>query len=73
MAEFQGITPDAELSGGSTGAGDAKYHLGTTFKRKYGADGKEIKLTLLANPSHLETVAPVVAGRVRAEQHFLGG
>lgn len=73
MAEFQGITPDAALSGGFVGAGDAKYHLGTTYKRKYGGTGKEVTLTLLANPSHLETVAPVVCGRARAEQHFLGG
>jgi 2-oxoglutarate dehydrogenase E1 component len=54
-------------------SGDVKYHLGTTLKREYGADKKEIKLTLLANPSHLETVSPVVMGRARAEQHFLGG
>lgn len=27
----------------------------------------------MANPSHLEAVNPCVAGRVRAEQHFLGG
>lgn len=27
----------------------------------------------MANPSHLEAVNPVVMGRVRAEQHFLGG
>ena len=25
----------------------------------------------MANPSHLETVNPVVMGRVRAEQHFM--
>jgi 2-oxoglutarate dehydrogenase E1 component len=73
MAEFQGITPDAALSGGFVGAGDAKYHLGTTYRRKYGSTEKDVKLTLLANPSHLETVAPVVCGRARAEQHFLGG
>jgi 2-oxoglutarate dehydrogenase complex dehydrogenase (E1) component-like enzyme len=36
-------------------------------------NGKEITITLLANPSHLETVNPVVTGRARAEQHFLGG
>jgi 2-oxoglutarate dehydrogenase E1 component len=36
-------------------------------------NGKEISITLLANPSHLETVNPVVQGRTRAEQHFLGG
>jgi len=73
MAEFQGITPDAALSGGFVGAGDAKYHLGTTFKRRYGPTNTDVTLTLLANPSHLETVAPVVQGRVRAEQHFIGG
>lgn len=54
------------------GSGDVKYHLGTTFKRTY-PNGTEITLSLLANPSHLEAVNPVVAGRARAEQHFLGG
>jgi 2-oxoglutarate dehydrogenase complex dehydrogenase (E1) component-like enzyme len=43
------------------------------LKRTYGESGKEIKITVLANPSHLETVNPVVSGRARAEQHFLGG
>jgi 2-oxoglutarate dehydrogenase E1 component len=55
------------MSEGFEGMGDVKYHLGTTLKRPYGADNKEIKLTLLANPSHLETVSPVVMGRARAE------
>ena len=27
---------------------------------------------VLANPSHLEAVNPVVMGRCRAEQHFMG-
>lgn len=27
---------------------------------------------VLANPSHLEAVDPVVIGRARAEQHFSG-
>lgn len=48
-----------------------KYHLGTTYTSK--SKGKEISVTLMANPSHLEAVNPVVMGRVRAEQHFLGG
>lgn len=55
------------MSDGFSGSGDAKYHLGTTYKRTYADTGKEIKITLLANPSHLETVNPVVSGRVRAE------
>ena len=67
MAEAQGVRPDAEMSDGFSGSGDAKYHLGTTYKRTYADTGKEIKITLLANPSHLETVNPVVSGRVRAE------
>ena len=38
-----------------------------------GGEKAEVTLTLLANPSHLECVNPVVMGRARAEQHFLGG
>jgi 2-oxoglutarate dehydrogenase complex dehydrogenase (E1) component-like enzyme len=33
----------------------------------------DVTVTVLANPSHLECVNPVVMGRARAEQHFLGG
>lgn len=33
----------------------------------------DVTITLLANPSHLEAVNPVVMGRVRAQQHTLGG
>ena len=66
MAELQGITPELkdteELS-----AGDVKYHLGTTLKRKYGKDQVDIRLTLMANPSHLEAVNPCVGGKARAE------
>lgn len=46
--------------------GDVKYHLGFTAKRKT-TKGKEIKLTLSPNPSHLEAVNPVVEGIVRAK------
>lgn len=72
MAEFQGITPKMQENE-TLASGDVKYHLGTTYKRKYGASGTEIKLTLMANPSHLEAVNPCVGGRARAEQHFLSG
>jgi len=73
MAEFQGIQPNADENTVNASAGDVKYHLGTTFRRRYGESGHEIKLTLMANPSHLEAINPVVIGRARAEQHFLGG
>lgn len=46
--------------------GDVKYHLG------YSSDvtsttGKKIRLTLSPNPSHLESVNPVVGGMARAK------
>jgi hypothetical protein len=42
-------------------SGDVKYHLGTTSKRKLPSG--PVELTLLANPSHLEAVNPLVSGR----------
>eukprot|EP01088_Endostelium_zonatum_P020649 TRINITY_DN770_c0_g1_i1.p1 TRINITY_DN770_c0_g1~~TRINITY_DN770_c0_g1_i1.p1 ORF type:complete len:1056 (-),score=245.70 TRINITY_DN770_c0_g1_i1:46-3213(-) len=52
------------------GTGDVKYHLGTSYDRPT-RFGKNIHLSLLANPSHLECVNPVVLGKVRAKQHYL--
>ena len=46
--------------------GDVKYHLGYTCNIKTDA-GKDIKMTLAPNPSHLEAVAPVVGGIARAK------
>jgi len=68
FAEFQGAIPQA--GDGEVGAGDVKYHLGTTLHRTYGEKKVPVKITLLANPSHLEAINPVVIGRARAEQHF---
>ena len=46
--------------------GDVKYHLGyTTFHTT--KDGKEVKMNLAPNPSHLEAVDPVVEGIARAK------
>jgi 2-oxoglutarate decarboxylase len=53
------------------GSGDVKYHLGTTGKHTT-PDGKTIGLQLLPNPSHLESVNPVVEGTARAMQDQLG-
>lgn len=52
------------------GSGDVKYHLGTTGKH-ITPEGKEISLQLLPNPSHLESVNPVVEGAARALQDQL--
>lgn len=72
--EFQGKIPgdSAEsMLADAANSGDVKYHLGTTFKKSY-PDGRTLTSTVLANPSHLETIDPVVLGKVRAEQHLLG-
>jgi hypothetical protein len=58
-------------SGDWSGSGDVKYHLGTSFDRTY-PDGRTVHLALVANPSHLEAVNPVVAGKVRAKQDMTG-
>lgn len=53
-----------------------KYHLGTSYTRnqkKSNGDNAEVTITLMANPSHLEAINPVVMGRARAQQHSLGG
>ncbi|BBC72527.1 2-oxoglutarate dehydrogenase subunit E1 [Altererythrobacter sp. B11] len=61
-----------EFSGGSAnpddvgGSGDVKYHLGTSTDREF--DGIKVHMSLVPNPSHLETVDPVVLGKVRAQQ-----
>ncbi len=45
--------------------GDVKYHLG--YENEISTDtGKKVKLKLVPNPSHLETVAPIVQGMVRS-------
>lgn len=53
------------------GSGDVKYHLGTSTKRMMD-NGREVSFSLLANPSHLEAVDPVVVGKTRAKQFFTG-
>ncbi|MET9265470.1 multifunctional oxoglutarate decarboxylase/oxoglutarate dehydrogenase thiamine pyrophosphate-binding subunit/dihydrolipoyllysine-residue succinyltransferase subunit [Amycolatopsis sp. NPDC004079] len=57
--------------GQAHGSGDVKYHLGAEGKyfRMFG-DG-ETRVSLASNPSHLETVDPVLEGIVRAKQDVL--
>ncbi|MBX9662163.1 2-oxoglutarate dehydrogenase E1 component, partial [Novosphingobium sp.] len=63
--EFSGGTANPEDVGGS---GDVKYHLGTSTDREF--DGIKVHMSLQPNPSHLETVDPVVLGKARAQQAF---
>jgi 2-oxoglutarate dehydrogenase E1 component len=65
--EFQGGAANPSEVEGS---GDVKYHLGASSDREF--DGRQVHLSLTANPSHLEIVDPVVLGKARAKQHQLG-
>ena len=51
--------------------GDVKYHQGASGVRET-ADGREVALAVVPNPSHLEFVNPVVEGIVRARQDIKG-
>ena len=53
--------------GDEDGEGDVRFHLGLDVLRQT-ASGKNVKLSLCFNPSHLEFVGPVVLGRARARQ-----
>jgi 2-oxoglutarate dehydrogenase E1 component len=52
--------------------GDVKYHLGAVGTRQT-ANGKEMAVVLIPNPSHLEVVNPVLEGVARARQVLAGG
>lgn len=52
------------------GSGDVKYHLGAEGQFIAGT-GETIKVSVAANPSHLETVDPVLEGIARAKQDVL--
>ncbi|MDB9776243.1 2-oxoglutarate dehydrogenase E1 component [Alphaproteobacteria bacterium] len=51
------------------GSGDVKYHLGASSDRSF--DGNVIHVSMAANPSHLEAVNPIVAGKIRAKQTII--
>ena len=70
FSEFQGAnSPDSATD--FSGSGDVKYHLGMSYTRPT-ISGKSVHLSLVANPSHLEAVNPVVEGKTRAKQHYSG-
>jgi 2-oxoglutarate dehydrogenase E1 component len=63
FAEFEGKFDHVDDPAHS---GDVKYHMG--FSADVATPGGPVHLALAFNPSHLEIVAPVVAGSVRARQ-----
>ncbi|XP_043259042.1 2-oxoglutarate dehydrogenase, mitochondrial-like [Colletes gigas] len=50
------------------GSGDVKYHLGMHTEKILERSNKKILCAVMANPSHLEAIDPVIVGRIRAEQ-----
>ena len=67
FTEFEGHI-ESKTAGGS---GDVKYHLGSEGTHYQLFGDNEIKVTLTANPSHLEAVNPVMEGIARAKQDLL--
>uniref|UniRef100_A0A665VDF3 2-oxoglutarate dehydrogenase complex component E1 n=1 Tax=Echeneis naucrates TaxID=173247 RepID=A0A665VDF3_ECHNA len=63
---------DSKLEAADEGSGDVKYHLGMYHKRMNRVSDKYVTLSLMANPSHLEAVDPVVQGKTKAEQFYCG-
>ncbi len=54
------------------GSGDVKYHLGQNFDFTDHETGKKVHISLVPNPSHLESVDPVVEGKTRGVQRRRG-
>lgn len=66
FTEFEGTAiPDTTM-----GSGDVKYHLGFSSEIET-LNGKKVHLKLCPNPSHLETVGPVVIGFARSKADVL--
>ena len=66
FSQFEGnIDPNT-----TQGSGDVKYHVGASGTYE-APDGNTIDIALASNPSHLESVDPVVEGMVRAKQNLL--
>ena len=61
FSEFEGKDFDDEHIDG-----DVKYHMGLTLSKTF-RNGEVMKMNLVPNPSHLETVAPVAEGIARAK------
>ncbi|MEO7126467.1 MAG: multifunctional oxoglutarate decarboxylase/oxoglutarate dehydrogenase thiamine pyrophosphate-binding subunit/dihydrolipoyllysine-residue succinyltransferase subunit [Nakamurella sp.] len=65
--EFEGNLDPSQAHG----SGDVKYHLGAEGKYIPPSGEGQLDVSLVANPSHLEVVDPVLEGFVRAKQDAL--
>lgn len=67
LSEFAGT---AAKPAGVQGDGDVKYHLGYANTRPL-PEERQVKVSLLPNPSHLELINPIQQGIVRCKQEWL--
>ncbi|EDV50186.2 2-oxoglutarate dehydrogenase, mitochondrial isoform X2 [Drosophila erecta] len=66
LSQFHG------LKATDSGSGDVKYHLGMFQERLNRQTNRMVRITVVANPSHLEHVNPVLLGKARAEMFQRG-
>ncbi|KAI8577536.1 hypothetical protein K450DRAFT_282476 [Umbelopsis ramanniana AG] len=66
QALFHKLKGNSELPANTVGSGDVLSHLANSPTLDY--QGKQVQVSLLHNPSHLEAVNPVVMGKSRAKQ-----
>ena len=69
FSEFEGNLNPSQAHG----SGDVKYHLGANGNYIQMFGDNDIAVSLVANPSHLEAVDPVLEGLVRAKQDLING
>lgn len=67
FSEFEGDFSPGQYGG----SGDVKYHLGYSTDH-INEDGSTVHISIVSNPSHLESVDPVVQGKARGEQRRHG-
>ncbi|KAG8302734.1 hypothetical protein J6590_026937 [Homalodisca vitripennis] len=67
FAQFLPVNIEEQL-----GSGDVKYHLGTYMERVNSETKRPVVVSVIANPSHLESINPVVIGKTHAERVLIG-
>jgi 2-oxoglutarate decarboxylase len=72
LHEFEAGRTGEEATAPKGGLDDVKYHLGAEGAYETD-DGRELRVILSPNPSHLEAVDPVIDGRTRADQSDRSG